>query len=995
MDILKTSILNTVAKHFALLISYVLVARVMLGIFAANGVVSIVWPSSGIAFAALLLGGRQYIPGILLAVLLVSLWAGNSLLVSLGISIGNTLEAVVAFELFRRCSPDNNLLKPRDYFCIAIAGSIASVLAAVGGTLNIWFAGYIQADQVAENIWQWWQGDVLGIILIAPLILVWRTLPQGWFKREHITETLLFFLLMVLCGQAVFHHWFADQMGEYVQPYWMFLFVVWAAVSFGRHGVLLVMFITAVQFLSGILYEVGLVDSWVTENQMQNFWFFMIVLSIVGITLALVIFQRRHDQDELISLKEKAEQAVETLHESEERHRILFEYSKDALMTSEPPLNAFTSGNREALLMFGVKDEKEFTRYGPLDFSPEYQPDGKKSIDKAMAVMSETIKTGSSYFEWVHCRMNGEEFPCSILLTAITIHGRVVIQAAVRDITLQKQAEKSLKDMNEQLERRVEERTRELEEAKSMAEAMAHEKGEFLANMSHEIRVPISSVLGMSYLALRTTLSAKQRDYVEKIQVSAQHLLSLIDSILDFSKLEAGQVILENIDFTLSQVVDTMNTLVIEKAANKGMDVIVNIDNDVPVDLQGDPLRLAQILINYVNNAVKFSEHGDIVVHISQSKISNEEVMLRFEVADQGVGIPLQEQSKLFESFRQGDPSITRKYGGSGLGLAICKQLAGMMGGSVGLNSTPGEGSTFWFTAKLGFANSLHQDMIAGKISEQSAFSRQSLNGARILVAEDNPINQQVAYEILQLAGAHVEVANNGREAIEWLHQQPFDCVLMDIQMPDMDGLQSTQAIRADSAISDVIVIAMTANAWNEDQQRCLDAGMDDFVSKPVKPSHLYAVISKWLEKKGIHGSEVIEPNRQINMKKTPSSIKKRIAETGDELIDPEIINLDILAECLGNDREQLLEFVQERFLPSTYTGLNEMHEALKAQDREALCTLGHKYKSSAKTVGAMGFANLCFAMEKLPEEQWQEKAENLLQEMRQLLDTISSVVSH
>lgn len=980
MDIPARKLPAIVLSHLAVVIAYVVTAKLVLLVFAANGVVSIVWPPSGIALVALMLGGRTYIPSVWFAAFLACLWAGNAVPVSLGIALGNTLEAVVAAEILRLRCADCYLDRPRDYFCIAGAGSIASVLAAGVGVASLWQAGHMPAGQIAGNFLHWWQGDVLGIVLVTPLLLVWRTLPRGWFRRERLAETLIFFPLTFLFGQAVFMHWFDGLVGKYAQPYWMFLFVAWASVRFGRHGVLLVIFITAWQHLAGILHDVGRVDVGVTETLLQNFWFYMLVLTLVGLALSLIIHQRRRDQDHLVSMQEQSRQALHTLHESEERHRILFEYSKDALVTTEPPLTRFTSGNREAIAMFGVKDESELTRYGPLDFAPEYQPDGRKSIDRAAQVVDQALSNGYSYFEWVHRRINGEEFPCSILLTAVTISGKVVLQAAIRDITAKKEAEQKLLELNERLEQKVEERTRQLDVARHQAEAMAHEKGEFLASMSHEIRVPISSVLGMSYLALKTRLNDKQRDYVEKIQVSAQHLLGLIDSILDFSKLEAGQVALERIDFTLSQVIDTMNSVVLEKAAEKQLGVVVNIDENVPVDLTGDPLRLAQILINYVNNAIKFSERGDIVVHVSLLDASGAGVMLRFEVIDQGIGVPLDEQAHLFESFRQGDPSIARKYGGSGLGLAICKQLADMMGGQVGMASAPGKGSTFWFTAMLGLASSPHE----ATRSDNEKVYRAKLAGARILVAEDNPINRQVAAELLELLGAKVSLADTGRQALEQVRAQPFDCVLMDVQMPDMDGIQATQAIRADRAISNTVIIAMTANAWSEDQQRCLAAGMDDFVSKPVKPAHLYAIVAKWLGGKSDNDNALPLP--------TPSPSRDR-AGSMIACDDPAIIDLGILAECLGNDSRQLREFVEEKFLPSTRLGLAEMQQALDSGNRTILATLGHKYKSSAKTVGAMGFADLCLAMEKLPEQDWQASARELLQQMQELLARVDSAI--
>jgi PAS domain S-box-containing protein len=982
MAISIRSLLNIINKHFAVIVAYAVTAKITHTFFLTNDVVSIIWPASGVALSALLLGGFAFLPSIVLGMLLANLWMGYDAALSVGITIGSALEVSTAAWLFNWQCTNKLFNNPKDYLCLLFSGGVASIFAAAMGIFSLWiFSGLPSAD-VVSNMIRWWQGDILGIILITPLILIWSSFPKDWAKYHHVSEVLFFCIFAFLLGQSVFLGWFSLWVGDYAKPYWMFLCIAWAAVRFGRHIVLLVILLSAAQYMMGIVSAVGILNTQEIEIYLQNFWFFILVLTSVGLTLALIIHQRQRGQNALLELKENAENAALHLHESEERHRLLFEHSKDALMTTVLPLTNFTSGNRAAISLFGLENEAELKKYGPLDFSPQYQPNGKKSVDVAMEKVKEAIEKGFCYFEWMHKRLNGEEFPCSILLTALTINAEVTIQAAVRDITLQKDAEKTLVETNEILEQRVEKRTQELAQAKKIAEAMANEKSVFLANMSHEIRIPISSVLGLSYLALKTDLNLKQKDYIEKIQLSAQHLLGLIDSVLDFSKLSAHQITLEAIKFSLDKVLDTLNTLVIEKATNKGLNIIINIDSDVHHDYVGDSLRLTQVLINYVNNAIKFSDKGDITIKVSNVELSSQEALLRFEVRDQGIGIPKEDQANLFESFRQVDASIARKYGGTGLGLAICKQLAEMMGGEVGVHSIPQQGSVFWFTVRLQRANSEVVDIIDAESHSYEA--RQAMEGLHVLLVEDNAINQQVASEMLELVGVKVSIAENGIKAIAQLEKNHFDCVLMDVQMPEMDGYETTRIIRKKSALSKTIIIAMTANAWNEDHQQCLAAGMNDFVSKPVKPRHLYNTIYKWVVAGG--NSAFQHDNKSVDIEHIS------LEAIGSSINNPNIIDLRILAQSLGNDIDQLKEFIANKFIISTEIGIAEMREALNNGDFVLLKRLGHKYKSSAKTVGAIGFADLCFKIEKLSSDQ-NINVENVLDTMSELLIKISEAV--
>ena len=642
---------------------------------------------------------------------------------------------------------------------------------------------------------------------------------------------------------------------------------------------------------------------------------------------------------------------VGTVQDVTEQHQAAEELQRFALAVEQSPQAVVITSMEPRIVYVNGQfcEQTGYTLEEVLGQDPKMLRLDDLSIEESRA-RSEALRAGRSWAgEQFTRRKDGSPVAEAVRVWPVRPPGGGIshLVAIAEDITEKKQVRRELDTYRHHLEELVQSRTAELESAKAAAEAAAVTKTRFLANMSHEIRTPMNAILGLSHLLEGELREPAARERVRRIGSSARHLLSVINDILDFSKIEADRLEIERVPLNLATLLDGVYSMFAERAREKGLALSIELSPDIAsLGLLGDPTRISQVLINFLSNAIKFTESGHVVIRGRVLGEADTSVTVRFEVEDSGIGLNAEQHERVFDAFEQAESSTSRRFGGTGLGLAISRRLAQLMGGDAGVVSEPDSGSLFWFTALLEVGGEEVSPSQPDVLREASIRS-----SVQVLLAEDNEINQEVMVELLQRAGIRPVVAADGLIALQVAAERHFDLILMDMQMPRMSGLDATRGIRALPGYENTPIVAVSANAFTEDRDACRDAGMDDFLAKPVDPRILYATLARWLPQESGPGPAGDTADAEVN-----------VSEPG---LDPDEA---VLCRNVGlrnlDGRVDAYDRLLQRFAVGHASDCEEISAALVRRDLDSARRIAHTLKGMAGTLGAANLSTAAYKLE-------------------------------
>ena len=740
----------------ALAAVYLVAAKLGLMLAFVHASATAVWPPTGMTLAAFLVLGYRVWPGIFLGAFLANQLTAGSMMTSLGIATGNTLEGLLGAYLMNRYAhgPQAFTSAAGALKFAALAGLGSTTISATFGVTSLAAGGYASWANY-PSIWMtWWLGDIAGNLLVAPTLLLWLQGPYKRWSRAQTLEAAVSMVVLIGMGLALFTNVVPGTIKNYPLVFLVVASLVWIAARFSERDT-----VTATLLLSGIAIWGTLQGSGPFTRESPNVSLlilqsFLCLIGIMSLALAASISERQ-----------RAEAAVHDAHDALEQ--------KVAVRTID-----LSAANREL--------ERE---------------------------VAERRRTEARLHERTDALRESE--------------ARVNLYA-----------------------QELEMKNRDLDRALVEAQAATQAKSAFLAVISHEIRTPLNAIMGCNGILLDTVLTGEQQEYAEDVQRSSEALLDIINDILDFSKFEAGGLTFETIDFDLRTTVEEALDLFAKPAQRKGLELGCLLHAEVPTALRGDPGRLHQILINLIGNAVKFTQQGEVMMHVTCKKESAERTLIEFAVVDTGIGIAPEVQERLFKPFTQADTSTTRQFGGTGLGLAICKQLVEQMGGQVGIDSTPGQGSTFRFTVWL-----------TRQQTPATPLPRGSLAGRRVCIVDDNATNRRILEQYAFQWGLQSGSASDGDEALTLLkgaaaRGEPFDVVILDLQMPRMNGLELAQAIKSDPRLAATPLVLLTSMAMRGQAEQAKQVGIAAYLTKPVHRADLYDCLTMIVDRPA-HASPV------------------------------------------------------------------------------------------------------------------------------------------